>query len=178
MLKYSSAAAEVESVFQLEGTQHRYNLVRMWEQDPEPLLQDTALLPLAVLCAAEDSAQLLGRVAVEVSKIEEPEQQQVISNCTQLLAGLRFKKDLIRQLFSGGIMRESVIYQEILEEGKQEEALAYTMRLLIRRLGTVEPELEAQIRELATQELEDLGEALLDFSEPDDLDAWLQARQD
>ncbi len=75
-------------------------------------------------------------------------------------------------------MRESVIYQEILEEGKQEEALAYTMRLLIRRLGTVEPELEAQIRELATQELEDLGEALLDFSEPDDLDAWLQGRQD
>jgi len=182
MLKYSSAAAEVESVFQLEGTQHRYNLVRMWEQDPEPLLQDTALLPLAVLCAAEDSAQLLGRVAVEVSKIEEPEQQQVISNCTQLLAGLRFKKDLIRQLFSGGIMRESVIYQEILEEGreegKREEALAYTMRLLARRLGTVEPELEAQIRELATQELEDLGEALLDFSEPADLDAWLQARQD
>jgi predicted transposase YdaD len=64
------------------------------------------------------------------------------------------------------------------EEGKREEALAYTMRLLTRRIGTVEPELEAQIRELATQELEDLGEALLDFSEPDDLDAWLQARQD
>jgi len=75
-------------------------------------------------------------------------------------------------------MRESVIYQEIVEEGKQEEALSFVMRLLTRRLGTVEPELEAQIRELATQELEDLGEALLDFSEPADLDAWLQARQD
>ena len=158
----------------------------MWEQDPEALLRDTALLPLAVLCAAEDSEQLLGQVAEEVGKIEEPEQQQVISNCTQLLAGLRFSKDLIRQLFSGGIMRESVIYQEILEEGreegreegKQEEARAYTMRLLRRWLGTVEPELEAQIRELTTQELEDLGEALLDFSEPAELTAWLQARQD
>ena len=85
---------------------------------------------------------------------------------------------LICQLFSKGIMRESVIYQEIVEEGKQEEALSFVMRLLTRRLGTVEPELEAQIRELATQELEDLGEALLDFSEPADLDAWLQARQD
>lgn len=178
MLKYSSAAAEVESEFQLEGTRHRYNVVRMWEQDPEPLLQNTALLPLAVLCAAEDSEQLLGRVAEEVSKIEEPEHQQVISNCTQLLAGLRFSKDLIRQLFSGGIMRESVIYQEILEEGKQEEALAYTIRLLRRWLGTVGPELEAEIRELTKQELEDLGEALLDFSEPADLAAWLQDRQD
>jgi len=75
-------------------------------------------------------------------------------------------------------MRESVIYQEILEEGKREEALSFVMRLLTRRIGTVEPKLEAQIRELATQELEDLGEALLDFSEPTDLDAWLQARQD
>jgi predicted transposase YdaD len=78
----------------------------------------------------------------------------------------------------GGIMRESVIYQEILEEGKQEEALSFVMHRLTRRFGAVEPELEAQIRELATQELEDLGEALLDFSEPADLDAWLQARQD
>ncbi|HEY9668924.1 MAG TPA: DUF4351 domain-containing protein [Coleofasciculaceae cyanobacterium] len=75
-------------------------------------------------------------------------------------------------------MRESVIYQEILEEGKQEEALAYTMRLLTRWIGTVEPELEAQIRELTTQELEDLGEALFDFSELADLTAWLEARQD
>jgi predicted transposase YdaD len=182
MLKYSSAAAEVESEFHLEGTRHSYQVVRMWEQDPEPLLQDTVLLPLAVLCAAENSTQLLGRVAEEVSKIEEPEQRQVISNCTQLLAGLRFKKDLIRQLFSGGIMRESVIYQEILEEGREEgkrqEALAIIMRQLVRRIRTLEPEREAQIRELATQELEELGEALLDFSEPADLVVWLQARQD
>lgn len=182
MLKYSNAAAEVDDEFFLEETRHRYNVVRLWEQDPEPLLQDTALLPMAVLCAAENSEQLLGRVAEEVGKIEVPEQRQVISNCTQLLAGLRFSKDLIRQLFSGGIMRESVIYQEILEEGreegKREEALAYTMRLLRRWLGTVEPELEAQIRELTKQELEDLGEALLDFSEPADLTAWLESRQE
>ena len=186
MLKYSNAAAEVVDEFYLEQTRHHYNVVRLWEQNPELLLQDTALLPMAVLCAAEDTEQLLGRVAQEVGKIEEPEQRQVISNCTQLLAGLRFNKDLIRQLFSGGIMRESVIYQEILEEGreegreegKREEARAYTMRLLTRRIGTVEPELEAQIRELTTQALEDLGEALLDFSELADLIAWLESRQE
>jgi predicted transposase YdaD len=177
LLKYSRAAAEVESQFQLEGTQHRYNVIRMWEQDPELLLQEAALLPLATLCAAEDTTQLLSRVAEAVDKIEEPSQQQVISNCIQLLAGLRFKKELIKRIFTEGIMRESVIYQEILQEGKQEEALTYTMRLLTRRIGKLEPELEAQIRGLTTPELEDLGEALLDFSEAADLAAWLQARQ-
>jgi predicted transposase/invertase (TIGR01784 family) len=181
MLKYSAIADEVTSEFQLEGTRHRYQVARMWEQDPEPFLQDTALLPLAVLCAAENTTQLLGRVAEEVAKIEEPEQQQVISNCTQLLAGLRFKKDLIRQLFTRGIMRESVIYQEILEEGveqgKQTEALAMIMRQLTRRIGTVEPQLQERIRSLSLPQLEDLGEALLDFSSRDDLTAWLQNHQ-
>ncbi len=88
------------------------------------------------------------------------------------------KKDLIGRLFREEIMRESVIYQEILDEGKREEALSLTRCLLTRKIGTLEPELEAQIRELTTQELEDLGEALLDFSEPANLAAWLQERQD
>ncbi|HEY9903889.1 MAG TPA: DUF4351 domain-containing protein, partial [Candidatus Sericytochromatia bacterium] len=61
---------------------------------------------------------------------------------------------------------------------KRQEALAIIMRQLVRRIRTLEPEREAQIRELATQELEELGEALLDFSEPADLVVWLQARQD
>lgn len=72
-------------------------------------------------------------------------------------------------------MRESVIYQDILEEGKREEALTYTMHLLRRRLVTVEAELEQQIRGLSVTQLENLGEALLDFSSAADLVTWLQA---
>jgi predicted transposase YdaD len=94
----------------------------------------------------------------------------------------RFVGELFCQFFKKGIMRESVIYQEILEEGREEskweEALAYTRRLLTRRIGALEPEMEAEIRELTTQDLEELGEALLDFSELADLTAWLQARQE
>jgi predicted transposase/invertase (TIGR01784 family) len=189
MLQYSTAAAQIESEFQLEGTRHSYQVVKMWEQDPEPFLQDPALLPLAVLCATKNSTQLLSRVAEEVSKIEVLEQQQIISNCTQLLAGLRFKKDLIHQLFRRDIMRESVIYQEILEEGREEgrqegrqegqyqEALAMIMRQLQRRIGAVNRQQEAQIRDLSILELEDLGEALLDFSQAADLDVWLRVHQ-
>jgi predicted transposase YdaD len=44
-----------------------------------------------------------------------------------VLAGLRFAKDLIGQLFRKETMRESVIYQEIrsdgIEEGRKNEAL-------------------------------------------------------
>ena len=49
----------------------------------------------------------------------ERRQRLEISAYTQILAGLKYEKDLIRQLFWEGMMRESVIYQEILAQGEQ-----------------------------------------------------------
>jgi predicted transposase/invertase (TIGR01784 family) len=36
----------------------------------------------------------------------------------QLMAGLKYNKETIKQVFSEGIVRESVIFQEILQEGE------------------------------------------------------------
>lgn len=176
-LKSTTNSAVFENQFVSEMTQHRYQVVRIWEQSPEPLLQDPALLPLAILAASDDTTQLLSRVAEQVSNIEEPEQRQEIATCTQVLAGLRFRKNVIRNFFTRGIMRESVIFQEILEEGKQEEALLMVMRLLTRRFGTLAPEVQTRLGELSIAHLEDLAEALLDFSEAADVIAWLQEHQ-
>lgn len=60
---------------------------------------------------------LLEQVAVEIDKIEEPEQRQNITACVEVLAALKFDKQLIRQYFSEELMQESPIYQEILEKG-------------------------------------------------------------
>lgn len=48
------------------------------------------------------------------------------------------------------------------------------LRQLKRRLGEVTAELEERIRSLSIAQLEDLGEALLDFSDTSDLVAWLE----
>ncbi len=61
------------------------------------------------------------------------------------------------------------------QEGRQEGILALTLRQLQRRIGALDAETEARIRELSFEQLEQLGEALLDFSQPDDLAAWLRA---
>jgi predicted transposase YdaD len=79
-------------------------------------------------------------------------------------------------------MRESVIYQEIEAEveargeakGKIEGELNFALRLLSRRIGTIAPQTEAQIRSLSLTQIEELGEALLDFSQPSDLSDWLR----
>ena len=78
-------------------------------------------------------------------------------------------------------MQQSVIYQEwkeeFLQEGREEgEQTGETrlvLRLLNRRIGDVSPELRSQIQSLSLDQLETLGEALLDFTEPTDLVNWL-----
>ncbi len=74
-------------------------------------------------------------------------------------------------------MQESVIYQDILQKGEQRglqrgEATVI-LRLLTRRFGAINPEIEQQIRALSTTQLENLAEALLDFSSQTDLINYL-----
>jgi len=74
-------------------------------------------------------------------------------------------------------MRESVIYQDILEQGERRASISMVLRLLTRRVDALTPEIQARIQTLSIAQLEDLGEALLDFSQPTDLTAWLESHQ-
>ena len=118
LLKETTSAAATEEQFQVGETRHRYRVIRMWEQEPDPFLHNIALLPFASLCRTDAPEQLLNQVAQSVSNIEESE-RGTIAACTEILAGLRFNNDLIEQLFREEIMRESVVYQRILQEGRE-----------------------------------------------------------
>ena len=73
-------------------------------------------------------------------------------------------------------IRDQQIAIEIAREQVTKTAqLSLILRQLVRRLGTIQPETENSIRQLSVQELENLGEAVLDFNHPSDLTAWLQA---
>ena len=71
--------------------------------------------------------------------------------------------------------------QDLLDRGRQEgeargraaEAAAFTLRLLNRRCGLLSDATTAEIQALPLKQLEALAEALLDFSGPADLEAWL-----
>jgi len=62
------------------------------------------------------------------------------------------------------------------QEGRLEGQQELIMRQLVRRLGTVEPEIQARICRLPIDQLENLGEAILDFTSASDLTTWLQAQ--
>ncbi|BAB74323.1 Rpn family recombination-promoting nuclease/putative transposase [Anabaena sp. FACHB-709] len=176
--------SEIATAFTVESTRHEYRVIRIWEENPEPFLQDSALLPLAPLTATNQPQLLLEQIVQRVDQLETTQRQE-ISAYTQILAGLKFKKDLIKRLFREGMMRESVIYQEILEEGeqrgeqrgrqegRQEGERSLVLRLLTRKLGELPPQIREQVEILSLSELENLGEALLDFTSLLDLEAWL-----
>ncbi|NJM48062.1 MAG: DUF4351 domain-containing protein [Alkalinema sp. RU_4_3] len=80
------------------------------------------------------------------------------------------------------VLEESPWYNEILRRGeargeargRKEEACDMVLRLLTRRAGSIAPQFEIQIRSLPRPELEQLADALLDFTSPTDLTTWLQ----
>ncbi|MEH1864826.1 MAG: DUF4351 domain-containing protein, partial [Nostoc sp.] len=72
---------------------------------------------------------------------------------------------------------ERIGYERGKQEGKQEGEKQLILRLLQRRLGELSPELQERIQSLSLNQLETLGEALLDFSAMEDLLNWLQANQ-
>ncbi|MGH9840613.1 MAG: DUF4351 domain-containing protein, partial [Blastocatellia bacterium] len=61
-----------------------------------------------------------------------------------------------------------------LEKGEQKGVARQTLRMLHRKFGILEAELQERIRSLAIEQLENLGDALLDLQSKESLLAWLQ----
>ncbi|MEY3869733.1 MAG: hypothetical protein RLZZ338_3624 [Cyanobacteriota bacterium] len=97
----------------------------------------------------------------EIARIE-PNQQEVVM---QIVTS--WMEEGLQQGLNQGLQR-----------GKLEEAIALIWRQLQRRIGEITPELRSRIGQLSLTQLEDLGEALLDFSSQVDLVTWLQGISD
>lgn len=156
-----------------ETTIHRYRVIRLWEQDSALFLNNRGLLPLAPLTRTDSPTALLSQVAQTVATISDITEQQNITGCLGILAGLRFDKDLIRQFLREDIMQQSVIYQDILQQGRQQEAVSFCLKLLNQRFGDVDTSIIQQIQILTVEQLEALGGALFNISEIADLIAYL-----
>lgn len=176
-LKPTGSELVQKNVFSISGMRYEFEIIRLWEQPIADFLQFPGLLPLAVLGCTEDRIQTLQTVSLLIDKLENRRERSNITAATSLLAGLVLKKEVIKQVLREKIMQESVIYQDIKEQGikqgLQQGQVLLVLRQLKRRIGEVESEYETQIAGLSVEQLEALGEALLDFANRDDLLTWL-----
>jgi predicted transposase/invertase (TIGR01784 family) len=70
-------------------------------------------------------------------------------------------------------LAQTRVYQEAEQQGELKGQQELVIRQLKRRVGDVSIDLETRIKALPLSQLEELGEALLDFSQMSDLVAWL-----
>jgi predicted transposase/invertase (TIGR01784 family) len=179
-LKPTNSDLVRQTRYQTNVMTHEFRVIRLWEEPVEIFLRTPGLLPYAVLSQAEDKEQILQQVVGELEQIEDVRQQSNLTAATSILAGLQLTPETIRRLMWSPVMRESSMYQSILQEGRAEgraeglqQERALVLKLLTRKVGSLSPELQVRISGLSIERLEALGEALLDFESIKDLESWL-----
>ena len=132
--------------------------------------------------------RLLGRGTVQKRAIDElaalPLNQPYVKITLELLYNLQKNLKINQSSQTEDqelIMRLAPLYQQDRELAKQEglqEGLQKEKRLIIRQLNRRIEEIDSlliqKVQELTVEKLEELGEALLDFTSVTDLETWLQ----
>jgi len=86
----------------------------------------------------------------------------------------KFSK-LTRQEIEAMFLVSDIKQTRVYQEAKQEEATNLLVRMLSKRFGKLTNSYIENINSLTIAQLEDLGEALLDFVDITDLDEWLKS---
>ncbi|AFZ01456.1 DUF4351 domain-containing protein [Calothrix sp. PCC 6303] len=115
---------------------------------------------------------------VEVAKL--PENHPCRQNALDWLGNLKVileSREVLEPEERDLMMQLSPLYLEKIRAaeslGRQEGQCELLLRLLNRRVGSLSPEMQDQVKALTLARLEELGEALLDFTSLTDLETWL-----
>ncbi|MDZ8070713.1 MAG: DUF4351 domain-containing protein [Nostoc sp. DedQUE08] len=121
------------------------------------------------------SLQLLANLGLN------PAQIQLISGFIDTYLDLNAQEEIMfqEQLARIEPKQEEIVMQIVtswMRQGIQQGEFTLILRQLNRRIGEVNPQLQERIQTLSIDELENLGEALLDFTTAADLEAWFEGR--
>jgi predicted transposase YdaD len=148
----------------------------------EPAANDPSAPPLlrALALLVQPEEEIPASSAALQAEVAGTDQEGAIADVIAAIVVTRFNGRSIPELCAmGGITLEeftqSVAYQEIYGQGRQEGERDLALRQLRSRCGPLSSQQVARIRALPLEQLEALGEALLEFQGPDDLNSWLSA---
>ena len=111
------------------------------------------------------------------NQLSDSQLQQQLIDLLERIVVYKFpqkSREEIEAMFELSDLKQTRVYREALAEGESKEAEKLVMRLLNRRIGAIPQNLIVQIQELPVEEIESLGEALLDFQSLLDLVSWLE----
>jgi predicted transposase YdaD len=192
-----------ERNFMGQQSRQDYQVINLWEVEAEMVFEQslTSLMPFVPILRGGDD-EVFVRRAVQV--IQQDPQINELESLLGFFASFVLETEVVTQIlrWDMAVLRESPWYQEILQQGEQRgelrglalgeqrgreqgrqegeqhgaqrEASSLILRQLTRRLVDLPPALRAQVETLPLEQLEKLGEALLDFQTVEDLEGWLR----
>ena len=122
---------------------------------------------------------LMARTKTEVSN--DSERQGIIELLESVLMSKfsQLSRQEIEAMFLVSDIKQTRVYQEAKQEGeqegRQEGERSLLLRILSKRVGKLITRHIESINSLTIAQLEDLGEALLDFGDINDLEQWLKS---
>ncbi|MDJ0796893.1 MAG: DUF2887 domain-containing protein [Calothrix sp. MO_167.B12] len=160
---------------QLNGDQvHRIYLDELGDIRQLPLW--VALMVLTTVDeekAPQEARYLLARSQQEASQ---PSSHAIIEMITTIMVYKfeQLSQKEVEQML-GITLKETRVYREIKEEGREAGERSLILRQLPRRVGELPQQVRQRVETLSLEQLENLGVALLDFQGMDDLQVWLEA---
>jgi predicted transposase/invertase (TIGR01784 family) len=118
---------------------------------------------------------LMQRTKTEIGN--DRERQGIIDLLESVLVSKfsQLSRQEIEAMFLVSDIKQTRVYQEANQEGRQAEATNLLVRQLSKRFGKLNNRYIENINSLTIAQLEDLGEALLDFVDITDLEEWLKS---
>ncbi|RCJ27377.1 hypothetical protein A6S26_13200 [Nostoc sp. ATCC 43529] len=181
---YPSRSMEQTDIHPHRGLLNSEQIHRVYLDELGDIRQLPIWIALMVLTTLDDElAPQEARYLVERSSVEQPEtaNKAIIELVTTIMV-YKFERLSRKEVESmlGITLKETRVYREIKEEGREEgreaEARSLIVRQLTKRVGELPQQVRERIESLSLEQLENLGEALLDFTSMADLQAWLSTQ--
>ncbi|MEI6442046.1 MAG: DUF4351 domain-containing protein [Nostocales cyanobacterium ELA583] len=179
-----------ETEFMGIKTYQNYHVINLWEVDVNLVFEHnlSSLLPFVPILKGGGNENIVRKAVIELRANE------TLTDLEPLLsffAGFVLNIPLVQQIMRWDmtILRESPWYQQILKEGLetgekqglqqglQQESLKLVWKLIDRRFGTLSSDFSLKINQLSITQLEELAAELLDLTEINQLENWLQQNQ-
>ena len=181
---YPSRSIEQSNIYPHRGFLNSNQVHRVYLDELGDIRQLPLWVALMVLTTVDsEQAPSEAKYLLERSACEEAEtaSSAIIELVTTIMV-YKFEKLSRREVEAmlGITLKETRVYQEIKEEGREEgreegvqRERLLVLRLLNRRVGELPQDVRQRVETLCLEELENLGEALLDFTSIADLQSWL-----
>ena len=188
VLSYTQPQKEAESSYQLlfpnfKVLEFNYRVVQLNQLNWRDYLNQRNPIASALMAKMQIAPEDRPKVKAECLRLLvtlrlDPAKMQLISGFIDTYLNLSESEEQTFRDEIGTI--ESEDKEEVMQivtswmrTGIQQGQASMVIRQLRHKFGEIDPELESQIQQLSSPQLEDLSEALLDFEQLEDLITWL-----